>query len=88
MAVIDTQRTSELYTLGQLATAFGVKPARVAYIVRRHGVPYLGRVGNVRLFDRAGAEAIRRGLEAMAERYGLQSTPAWRAEAWHAPPDG
>ena len=69
MVVIDTQRTAELYTLGQLAATFHVKPARLAYIVRRHGVPYLGRAGNVRLFDQAGAEAIRAGLEAMAQRY-------------------
>lgn len=56
----------ELLTIGQIADRFEEPPARVAYIVAKHRLKAVKRVGIIRLFSQKQVEAIKLGL------YGIQ----------------
>jgi len=63
----------QLLTIGKLAEELGVPIERVRYILatRPHIKP-IARAGLTRLYNRNGLEAIRRELQAIAERGGAR----------------
>ena len=52
----------ELLTIGQIADQLEEPPARVAYIISKHRLKPVERVGIIRLFSGQQVEAIKRGL--------------------------
>ncbi len=52
----------ELWTIGQIADRLEEPPARVAYIVAKHRLKPVDRVGIIRLFSHQQVEAIKQGL--------------------------
>ena len=58
--------TMTLFTASQIADQLGEPPQRVTYIIRKHRLKPVQRVGIIRLFDERQVEAIKRGL------YGIQ----------------
>ena len=53
---------SELYTIGQLAEYLDEPTSRIAYVINKHRLKPITRVGIIRLFSQQQAEAIRQGL--------------------------
>jgi len=58
--------THELLTIGQIAEQLQEPPARVAYVVSKHRLKPVERIGIIRLFSVEQVEAIKQGL------YGIQ----------------
>jgi len=54
------------FTIGQIADLLQEPPARVAYIISKHRLKPIRRIGIIRLFGTEQMEAIRQGL------YGIQ----------------
>lgn len=52
----------ELYTTGEIADVLGEPPTRVQYIISKHRMKPVQRIGIFRLFDKQQVELIRRGL--------------------------
>jgi hypothetical protein len=57
---------ANLYTASQIADRLAEPPQRVTYIIRKHRIKPVRRVGIIRLFDEKQIKAIRQGL------YGIQ----------------
>ena len=55
-----------LFTIGQIADRLMEPPARIAYIISKHRLKPVSRIGIIRLFGEEHVKAIRQGL------YGLQ----------------
>ncbi|MBN2457298.1 MAG: hypothetical protein JXB29_12310 [Sedimentisphaerales bacterium] len=55
-------------TIGQIADRLGEPPARVSYIVAKHRLKPVQRVGIIRLFNQEQAEAIKQALFNMQVR--------------------
>jgi len=51
-----------LYTVTQIADALGELPQRVKYIIQKHRLQPVQRVGIIRLFSEQQVQAIRQGL--------------------------
>lgn len=60
--MVDTS----LLTASQIADRLGEPPQRVCYIIRKHRLKPVQRIGIIRLFDERQARAIKQGL------YGIQ----------------
>jgi len=58
--------TEKQYTVGTLAEHFQEPPARIAYVISKYRIKPCQRIGIIRLFNDAQAEAIKQGL------YGLR----------------
>ena len=58
--------THELLTIGQIADRLKEPPARVAYVISKHRLKAIRRVGIIRLFGTEQVQAIKEGL------YGIQ----------------
>lgn len=54
------------YTVGQIADQLGEPPARVQYIIAKHRMKPVKKVGIFRLFNQSQIEVIKQGL------YGIQ----------------
>lgn len=52
----------ELQTIGQIADRFEEPPARIAYIISKHRIKPVKRVGIIRLFGEKQIELIKEGL--------------------------
>jgi hypothetical protein len=52
----------ELITIGQIADRLEEPPSRVAYIIAKHRMKPVRRVGIIRLFSEQQVQAIREGL--------------------------
>jgi len=52
----------ELWTIGQIADCLGEPPSRVAYIISKHRLKPVERVGIIRLFDEGQVKVIKQGL--------------------------
>jgi hypothetical protein len=52
----------ELYTTGEIADVLGEPPTRVQYIIAKHRLKPVQRIGIFRLFNSQQVELIRRGL--------------------------
>jgi len=52
----------ELWTVGQIADRLGEPPSRVAYIISKHRLKPVERVGIIRLFDEGQVKVIKQGL--------------------------
>jgi len=57
---------TNLLTASQIAEQLGEPPQRVAYIIRKHRLKPISRIGIIRLFSEEQLEAIKEGL------YGIQ----------------
>jgi len=57
---------SNLLTVSQIADQLCEPPQRVAYIIRKHRIKPVERIGIIRLFDERQVKAIQQGL------YGIQ----------------
>lgn len=55
-------------TVGQIADQLGQPPSRVAYLIAKHRIKPVGRVGIIRLFSEQQIEAIRRSLQELQSR--------------------
>ena len=53
---------ANLLTASQIADQLAEPPQRVAYIIRKHRLKPVQRVGIIRLFSQHQVEAIRQGL--------------------------
>lgn len=53
---------SNLLTVSQIADRLGEPPQRVAYIIRKHRLKPVERIGIIRLFTEKQVEAVRQGL--------------------------
>jgi hypothetical protein len=60
--MVDTN----LLTASQIADRLGEPPQRVAYIIRKHRIKAVERIGIIRLFSEQQIKAIKQGL------YGIQ----------------
>lgn len=49
-------------TVGQIADQLGQPPARVAYMIAKHRLKPVGRVGIIRLFNEQQVQAIKEAL--------------------------
>ncbi len=58
---------TNLYTASQIADQLAEPPQRVCYIIRKHRLKPVERMGIIRLFDEQQLEAIKQGL------YGIQT---------------
>ena len=58
--------TTNLFTASQIADRLGEPPQRITYVIRKHRLKPVQRVGIIRLFDERQVEAIKQGL------YGIQ----------------
>jgi DNA-binding transcriptional MerR regulator len=56
----------ELYTTGEIADILGEPPTRVQYIIAKHRLKPVQRIGIFRLFSKEQVEAIKQAL------YGIQ----------------
>lgn len=54
--------TDELLTIGQIADRLSEPPSRVAYMIAKHRMKPVRRVGIIRLFSEQQVQAIREGL--------------------------
>lgn len=54
--------TQKLLTIGQIAEKLQEPPARVAYVVSKHRLKAVERIGIIRLFSEEQIEAIKQGL--------------------------
>jgi len=57
---------TNLLTASQIADQLGEPPQRVAYIIRKHRLKAVQRIGIIRLFSESQLKAIKQGL------YGIQ----------------
>ena len=53
---------SELYTIGNLADYLDEPTSRIAYVISKHKLKPVTRIGIIRLFNKEQAEAIKQGL--------------------------
>ena len=53
---------TNLLTVSQIADQFSEPPQRVAYIIRKHRLKPVERIGIIRLFTEQQIEAVRQGL--------------------------
>lgn len=53
---------SELYTIGNLADYLDEPTSRIAYVISKHKLKPVTRIGIIRLFSKEQAEAIKQGL--------------------------
>ncbi len=60
----------ELFTIGQIADRLSEPPARVAYVVAKHRLKAIQRVGIIRQFDNEQIEAIKQALYNIQVRNG------------------
>ena len=58
----------EEFTIGQIADRLEEPPARVAYIVSKHRIKAIRRIGIIRLFSEQQVQAIKDGLYTMQVR--------------------
>lgn len=58
-------------TVSQIADRLGEPPQRVAYIIRKHRIKAVQRVGITRLFDDRQIKAIKQGLFGIQIRRGI-----------------
>lgn len=56
----------DLLTASQIADRLSEPPQRITYIIRKHRIKSIARVGIIRLFSHEQIEAIKQGL------YGIQ----------------
>jgi hypothetical protein len=56
----------DLLTASQIADRLSEPPQRITYIIRKHRIKPIARVGIIRLFSHEQTEAIKQGL------YGIQ----------------
>jgi len=54
--------THELLTIGQIAEQLKEPPQRVAYVIRKHRLKAVQRIGIIRLFGVEQLKAIKEGL--------------------------
>jgi len=59
---------TEVMTAGQIAEKLGEPPQRVAYIIRKHRLKPVARVGIIRLFGEEQVDVIRRALSGIQMR--------------------
>jgi len=52
----------DLVTIGQIAEALEEPPARIAYVISKHRLKPVQRVGIIRLFSEEQVKAIQQGL--------------------------
>ncbi len=52
---------TELFTLGQIADILAEPPARINYIIAKHRIKPVKRIGIFRLFDSKQIKAIKQG---------------------------
>ena len=52
----------ELLTIGEIADHLREPPARIAYIISKHRLKPIKRVGIIRLFDEEQVRSIKQGL--------------------------
>ena len=57
-------------TATEIADELGEPPARVNYIIQKHRLKPVARIGIIRLFDARQIEAIKQGLYAIQIRSG------------------
>ncbi len=50
------------FTIGQIADLLKEPPARVAYVISKHRLKPIRRIGIIRLFDEQQVQAIKEGL--------------------------
>jgi len=60
----------ELSTVGQIADQLHEPPARVGYVIGKHRLKPISRVGIIRLFNEQQVEAIRQELYMIRVRSG------------------
>ena len=53
---------NDLYTIGDLIARFEVPRYTLAYVVEKAGIKSVRKIGNARVWDQAGVEAIERAL--------------------------
>ena len=53
---------NELLTIGQIADLLHEPPSRVAYVIGKHRLKAVKRVGIIRLFDSPQVDVIRQGI--------------------------
>lgn len=53
---------TDYYTVSDIADIYQEPPQRVAYIIRKHRLKPVQRVGIIRLFDSVQLKAIKQGL--------------------------
>ncbi len=58
-------------TISQIAEMLGESPQRVAYIIRKHRIKPIERIGGTRLFDDRQIKAIKQGLYGIQIRRGV-----------------
>ena len=61
--VIKDEKSNELYTVGQMADKLDVLLNRVVYMINKHRIKHVMRVGITRLFDVDGLAKIKQHLE-------------------------
>ncbi len=55
-------------TVGQIADRLGQSPSRVAYLIAKHRLKPVGRVGIIRLFSEQQTEAIQESIQGLHSR--------------------
>jgi hypothetical protein len=61
---------SENFTVSQMADKWGEPPQRISYIISKHRIKPVQRIGIIRLFSQQQAEAIKPALYNMQIRGG------------------
>ncbi len=64
-------KITNVSTISQIAEHLGESSQRVAYIIRKHRIKAVQRVGGTRLFDDRQIKAIKQGLFGIQIRRGV-----------------
>lgn len=57
-----------VWTVGQIADQLGQPPSRVAYLIAKHRLKPIGRVGIIRLFSQQQTEVLRESMHELHRR--------------------